>query len=212
MAFRGPLIWPCWPIWGAICNYKKTETYIHLSYTERKNFVLDVANKLASWNDVRLFAECINKVNFNPTIGRPPVDEQAFEQVVSRFEKYLQIVSNNPNCKSKHFGLLIHDNNETEAKKLTDLMKKFHRTGTFWTDLKNIIETPLFVDSELTSMVQLADLCAFALRRYLENQEEELFSIIYKRGDRDRRGRCVGIRHYNGKDPCSCIICSNHKE
>ena len=91
-------------------------------------------------------------------------------------------------------------------------MKKFHRTGTFWTDLKNIIETPLFVDSELTSMVQLADLCAFALRRYLENQEEELFSIIYKRGDRDRRGRCVGIRHYNGKDPCSCIICSNHKE
>ncbi len=60
-------------------------------------------------------------------------------------------------------------------------MKKFHRTGTFWTDLKNIIETPLFVDSELTSMVQLADLCAFALRRYLENQEEELFSIIYKR-------------------------------
>jgi len=193
-------------------NYKKTEAYIHLSYTERKNFVLDVANKLASWNDVRLFAECINKVNFNPTIGRPPVDEQAFEQVVSRFEKYLQIVSNNPNCKSKHFGLLIHDNNETEAKKLTDLMKKFHRTGTFWTDLKNIIETPLFVDSELTSMVQLADLCAFALRRYLENQEEELFSIIYKRGDRDRRGRCVGIRHYNGKDPCSCIICSNHKE
>lgn len=192
-------------------NFEKTRAYIHLSYAERKNFISDVANTLASWNDVRLFAECINKLNFNPTIARLSVAEQAFEQVVSRFEKYLQIISKAP-CKSKHFGLLIHDNNETEAKKLTDLMKKFHHDGTFWTDLKNTIETPLFVDSELTSMVQLADLCAFSIRRYLENQEEELFNIIYKRGDRDKKQRCVGVRHYNGNDPCSCIICNNHKE
>jgi len=193
-------------------NFEKTKAYIHLTYDERKKFVFDVANTLASWNDVRLFAECINKLNFDTSLARLSVDEQAFEQVVSRFEKYLQIFSHNPQCKSKHFGLLIHDNNETEAKKLTDLMKKFHHDGTFWTDLKNTIETPLFVDSELTSMVQLADLCAFSIRRYLENQEEELFNIIYKRGDRDRKHRCVGIRHYNGKEPCSCIICSNHKE
>ncbi len=193
-------------------NFEKTKEYIHLTYAERKNFIFDVANTLASWTDVRLFAECINKLNFNPTIARLSVDEQAFEQVVSRFEKYLQVFSKNPHCESKHFGLLIHDNNETEAKKLTDLMKKFHHDGTFWTDLKNTIETPLFVDSELTSMVQLADLCAFAIRRYLENQEEELFSIIYKRGDRDRKQRCVGIRHYNGNEPCTCIICNNHKD
>lgn len=193
-------------------NFTKTAAYIHLSYDERRSFVKEVATALAGWSDVRLFAECINKVNFNPALARLSVDEQAFEQVVSRFERYLQIYSNNPKCRNQHYGLLIHDNNETEARKLTDLMKKFHIDGTFWLKLKNIIETPLFVNSELTSMVQLADLCAFALRRYLENQEEELFSIIYKRGDRDRNGRCVGIRHYNGKDPCSCEICSNHKD
>lgn len=193
-------------------NFEKTKEYIHLTYTERKNFIFDVANTLASWTDVRLFAEGINKLNFNPTIARLSVDEQAFEQVVSRFEKYLQIISESSSCKSKHYGLLIHDNNDTEAKKLTDLMKKFHHDGTFWTDLKNTIETPLFVDSELTSMVQLADLCAFAIRRYLENQEEELFNIIYKRGDRNRKQRCVGIRHYNGNGPCTCTICNNHKD
>jgi hypothetical protein len=193
-------------------NYAKTTSYIHLTSEERKSFVSDVAHALSGWNDVRLFAECINKLNFDPTIARLSVDEQAFEQVVTRFEKYLQLYSSNPKCNSRHFGLLIHDNNETEARKLTDLMKKFHTNGTFWVKLKNIIETPLFVNSELTSMVQLADLCAYAIRRYLENQEDELFNVIYLRGDRDRSKRCVGIRHYNGKDSCKCIICTNHKD
>ncbi len=46
-------------------------------------------------------------------------------------------------------------------------MKSFYDKGTNWTDLEHIIETPLFVDSELTSLVQIADLCAYAIRRYL---------------------------------------------
>jgi len=79
---------------------------------------------------------------------------------------------------------LIHDNNETVAKKHTVLMKKFHASGTLWTNLKNIIETPLFVDSQLTGMVQIADLCAYALRRYLENNETELFDLVFQRADR----------------------------
>ena len=44
-------------------NFEKTKAYIHLSYDERKKFVFEVAKTLSSWNDVRLFAECINKLN-----------------------------------------------------------------------------------------------------------------------------------------------------
>ncbi len=33
-------------------------------------------------------------------------------------------------------------------------------------------------------MVQISDLYSFALRRYLENNEEELFNLIYQRADR----------------------------
>lgn len=71
------------------------------------------------------------------------VDEQAFEQVVSRFEQYLQNISMG---KKTNHGLLIHDNNQTVALKHTMLMKDFHNKGTLWTSIKNIIETPLFVD------------------------------------------------------------------
>src|SRR5690606_35324162 len=118
---------------------------------------------------------------------------QALEQVVSRFQQYLSIVGNN----GRTHGLLVHDNNESVAKKHTTLMRDFHTKGTLWTSIDNIIETPLFVDSSLTRMVQVADLCAFALRRYVENGEVSLFRKIFKRADR-YKGRAVGIRHFAG--------------
>ena len=109
----------------------------------------------------------------------------------------------------KKYGLLIHDNNETVSKRLTELMKQFHRKGTFWTDITNIIETPLFVDSQLTGMIQIADICSYALRRYLENGERELFDLIYKRADR-KDNIVVGVRHFTVQN-CDCAICSSHR-
>ena len=53
------------------------------------------------------------------------------------------------------------------------LPKTFLYKGTLWTRIEHVIETPMFVDSQMTSMVQLADLCAYAIRRYLENPETQ---------------------------------------
>lgn len=108
------------------------------------------------------------------------------------------------------YGLLIHDNNETVAKRHTELMKKFHQAGTLWTGVKSIVETPLFVDSQLTSMVQIADLCAYALRRYLENNEDEIFSLVFQRADR-KDGIAVGVRHFTSPS-CLCKICGAHRK
>ena len=105
------------------------------------------------------------------------------------------------------YGLLIHDNNETVSKKHTELMKRFHKQGTLWTSIKHIIETPLYVNSELTGMVQIADLCAFALRRFFENQETDIFDRIKPRID-SHRGKMVGVRHFTGQ-ACNCEICSS---
>jgi hypothetical protein len=109
-----------------------------------------------------------------------------------------------------HFGILVHDNNPTIAQKHTELMRQYHRKGTFWTTVKNLIETPLFVDSQLTSMIQMADVCSFVLRRYLENQETDLFNLIFQRADR-KNGATVGVRHFS-LSTCSCQICSSHKK
>ena len=189
-------------------NYKKTEAYVHLTYAERQQCISDVARCVSEWGFARVFAECIDKVHFDPGRTASTVDEQALEQVVSRFERFLQLVGTAGG--RQNFGLLIHDNNETVARKHTELMKQFHKTGTLWTKLKHIIETPLFVDSELTRMVQIADLCSYAMRRYLENKETELFHLIFDRADR-KDGFVVGVRHFSNPK-CACLICRAHRK
>ena len=88
-------------------------------------------------------------------------------------------------------------------------MKTFHEKGTVWKNISHIIETPLFVNSKLTGMIQIADLCAYALRRYLENNETYLFDLVFERADiKDQRR--VGIRHFPGSG-CHCKICQSHK-
>lgn len=186
-------------------NYRQTEGYIHLSYNERRNLMTQVAQCVSEWGFARLFAECVDKVHFDPSKTTQSIDEQCFEQVVSRFEQYLQIIGKGECC-----GLLIHDNNPTVAKRHTELMKRFHQKGTVWTTIKNLIETPLFVDSQLTSMVQIADVCAYALRRYLENNDEELFDLVFQRADR-KDEVVVGVRHFS-KPGCSCRICCAHRK
>lgn len=131
---------------------------------------------------------------------------QAFEQVVSRFEQYLESIRGEES--GPNYALLIHDNNETVNIRHSQLMRKFHRDGTLWTSIRNIIEKPLFVDSSLTDMVQMADLCGYALRRYCENGEEGLFKEIFKRADR-KSGKAVGLRHFS-EPTCTCTICDEH--
>ena len=169
---------------------------------------MDIADCMSRWGFARLFAECIDKVHFDPARAGRSVDEQAFEQVVSRYQQYLQAISDGSDQKA--FGLLIHDNNQTVARKHTELMKSFHRSGTLWTQINNIVETPFFVDSQLTGMVQIADLCSYGLRRYLENEESEIFDKIFERADR-RGGSVVGVRHFTDRS-CTCKICGQHRQ
>lgn len=185
-------------------TYAHTAAYIHLTFAERTKMVQEVADLIGSWDRARLFAESIDKTHFNSSTSQRSIGEQAFEQVVSRFEQYMVKATGSDN-----FGLLVHDNNETVAKKHTALMRQFHLNGTLWTQIKRIIDTPLFVNSSLTSMVQMADLCAYALRRYFENGEVDLFRRVFRRADRVK-GTVVGIRHFTDMK-CGCEVCKAHK-
>lgn len=185
-------------------NYRQTEAYIHLTYNERIAFNQELADWVGNWSFSRLFAECINKIHFDTARAQQTVDELALEQLVSGFEQYMKIVSKSSKH-SKFFGVLIHDNNDTVTRKHTKLKKKFHQYGTLWTTKEHIIETPFFVNSELTSLVQIADLCCFTLRRYFENNETYLINRIQSRFDR-KNGKIVGIRHFTD-DNYQCMIC-----
>lgn len=190
-------------------TYRQTNCYIHLTLDQRIKFVEEIACTIGNWGFARLFAECIDKIYFDPSKNKrgQRIDEQAFEQIVSRFEQFLQITEKTNGA--KNYGLIIHDNNETVAKRHTDLMKAYHKNGTLWTQVDNIIETPLFVNSQLTSMIQIVDVCAYGLRRYVENNEDKIFNHIFKRADR-KDAIVVGVRHFTNKRNCTCYICNAH--
>ncbi|MEI6218412.1 MAG: DUF3800 domain-containing protein [bacterium] len=188
-------------------NYTQTAAYTHLTRTERIALVQEFAACIAGWRFARLFAECVDKAHFVAQVRGKSVDEQAFEQIVSRFEQYLQNMGRPAG--DTRYGLLIHDNNQTVARRHTELMKRFHASGTLWTGINSLIETPLFVDSQLTGMIQVADLCGYALRRYLENDETPLFDQVFQRADRVGN-TVVGVRHFT-KLACTCRICAAHR-
>ncbi len=185
-------------------TYRKSEAYTHLTLSERSAFLKELADLIGGWGNTRLFSESIDKTSFGTTPPLIPPREEAFTHVVNRFERYLVDVGGQHNV-----GLLAHDHDETSADRLTQLMRQFHASGTMWNRITRIIETPFFVDSRLTVGVQLADLCAYAIRRYCENGETDLFNRIYPRAHRVA-GHVVGLRHYVKGRQCSCIICSNH--
>lgn len=195
--------------------YVKTADYIHLTYAQRTCLLQELADEIGSWTDARLFAEAVDKASMPPCAD---IFEKAFEQVVTRFHTFLVKWESGrlhqgggvSTTSVDNYGLLIQDNNQTVAKNITALMRRFHVRGTLWAKVERIIETPLFVDSSLTSMVQMADLCAYATRRFCENGDPDLFDRIFGRFDQ-AKGKVVGIRHYVGAKNCTCKVCIAHK-
>lgn len=185
-------------------DFQRISNYTHLTLKERRQAIYDIAELISKWDVVRLFAECIDTDNFDPTRNPRSINEQAFEEIVSRFEYYLQTSQ----FHTPHHGLIIHDNNDSVAKSHSELMESFLSHGTLWTHISHIIETPMFVDSELTYMIQMADICAYAIRRYLENSEDELFDLVFQRAFRHGKN-VMSVRHFT-PHACTCKICRPH--
>lgn len=191
---------------AAKLNYRKTDAYVHLTLNDRSKILAELANIIGGWHDARLFAEVTDKQHVYAVPHQYTPFEFSFTELVQRFEYFLR--HRGKSLDANLYGLLIQDNNPTIAHRLTAMMRRFHAQGTRWASIDHIIETPLFVDSHLTSMVQMADLCGYAIRRFFENSETDLFNRIYSRFDRVGTS-VVGIRHYTATG-CTCKVCHDH--
>lgn len=183
-------------------EFLRYEPYIHLTRTERSDFLRAIADLVGSWADVTLFGESIDKSAALRHAFRTPPEEAAFEQVVTRYEAWL--------AQQGRLGLIVYDRNETVSNRLVGLVEGFRNRGTLWRSIHHLVEQPFFVESHLTPMIQLADLAAYAVRRYCEKSETDLFDRIYPRFHR-QGGHVVGLRHFTGRGiACACRICTEH--
>lgn len=183
---------------GYLTRYwRQTDAFVHLTRDERERLVVESLAVAAGHSTDRLFlfGEAISKPHLSTTIE--PVRE-AFTQLVTRFEFFLR-------KRRGEYGMLIVDYDRNKELRFVKLLSRFQRQGGPWADIDHVIEAPYFVESTTNAGIQLADLCSYALRRYLENQEGERFLPLLPRFYQTPTG-LHGLRHFT-RASCVCEIC-----
>ena len=167
----------------------------------RKQIILKVLTILsAAYPDIVTFACAVHKNSFS---GQDPV-LKAFEDISSRFDFFLQRISPGKNGEK---GLIILDKSGYESG-LQNLAANFREKGNQWgNQLRRIVDTPLFVDSQASRIVQLADHVAYSVFRRYNASDLTYFDPIENRFDKD--GAIMhGLVHLQlYKKDCTCPAC-----
>lgn len=198
-------------------RFKSTEPFVHLSRLERSRLLEKALDLVGAHEGIRLFGEAVSKVHPGVITGNIDPVSQAFEQVVSRFDAYLKRrddwkLQRSPR-RSIDNGLLVLDQDYSTEATIFKQFRGYRRDGHPWGKMRHVIDVPFFASSEHVCGLQLVDICAYAVRRYLDtnavsgSHEERNFQRIYHKFDRDNLGKLHGLRHYVSAGSCNCQIC-----
>jgi hypothetical protein len=198
-------------------KYRKTAPFIHLTRAERSRLLGDALDLVGGHDGIHLFAEAIAKNH--PAVVAQHVDpvQQAFTQMVSRFDAFLQRRHRwklaRTSRASMDNGLLVLDEDHSTESDLRNRFDAFREYGHPWGQLRHVIDVPFFASSQQLGGLQLADVCVYALRRYLDtdaipdSHEEYNFLRVFHRFDRENAGKLHGLRHFVPAGSCNCLIC-----
>ena len=137
--------------------------------------------------------------------------------MVSRFDAFLKCrdewkLKNSPR-RTIDNGLLVLDNDYSTEASIVSQFRDYRQQGHPWGRLLHVIDVPFFAASDRVCGLQLVDICAYAVGRYLDknalagSHEERNFQRIFQRFDRDNLGRLHGLRHCVQAGTCGCLIC-----
>lgn len=175
-------------IWGKYCR------------PERKKALQDVLKIVTqTYANSVCFACAVHKDSFP---NEDPV-LKAYEDVSSRFNMYLESQDSK--------GIIVIDKSSYENS-LQKLTTTFRDEGNRWgSQLRSIIEVPLFVDSKSCRIIQLADHISYAVFRRYNANDLTYFNII--EGKIYQRDNVYhGLAHLQTYNPnCSCPACATRK-
>jgi len=142
---------------------------------ERTQAIID-ALELIDGKHYKIFASVVHKEFISPKDSM----KSTFEQLITRFDHFLSRERTYFNNNQR--GIVIFDKSNKEAP-IQKLAHEFQHIGHESGTLKNMSEVPVFVDSEMTRLIQLADLVAYGLFRYFEKDDDRFYSVIEKKFD-----------------------------
>jgi len=145
----------------------------HVTVVEREKAISDaliIGVRQRFPKNVRLFSSVIEKANFS---GQD-IAQVAFEQLSSRFDQYLRRLHLQGNTQR---GLIVFDKCATE-RRIQTLAREFKTLGHSFGKTRNFSEVPVFVDSQASRLIQLADLVAYSIFRHYEHDDSKFYDII----------------------------------
>jgi hypothetical protein len=140
----------------------------------REALIMDILSLVPADRNIRLFASVIAK----SAAENIDISGDLFTQVASRFDMYLGRIYRKGRNKEPQRGIVIFDKSIKEPT-IQRLSHAFTHTGHQWGKrLNNFAEVPLFLDSKMSRLIQLADLIAYSVFRYFEFNDDKYFSVI----------------------------------
>jgi hypothetical protein len=183
---------------------RREDPWKNLSIDEARGVLKSLLKVVGgSYRTTRLFACAIHKKSLR---GRDPV-EMAFEDLCKRFDFFLDRLRADGDPQR---GLIVLDKTTRETS-LQKLSKEFRKVGTRWGALKNIADTPFFVDSKASRMVQIADHVAYAVFRRYNSGDAQYMDLIAHRFDAVD-GIIHGLAHKHADTAaCTCPGCLSRR-
>ncbi len=183
---------------------RRSQPWKRLNQEEARGTIKSVLAVLANaYESARAFACVVHKASYP---NQDPM-EVAFEDLCSRFDRYLQRLRSSGDVQR---GLVILDKSAHETT-LQQMSVEFRTLGTTWGVIRNLADTPLFVDSRASRVVQLADHVAYAVFRRYQAGDTQYLDIIARKFDSED-GVVHGLAHKEiGNPGCMCIACLSRR-
>lgn len=179
----------------------KSEPWKSMAKAEKIDTICRVLQVLKNaYDSTSVFAVAVEK--------RPTTRDSmliAYERVSQLFNNHLERDSNVPDR-----GIVILDDTSYETG-LQDLAVEIRRTGNRkGSQNRSIVEIPMFVDSKVSRIVQLADHIAYAVFRRYNFMDYRYFSEIEGRFI-FKENLCYSLGHVTNKQDCTCPACLTRK-
>ena len=175
-----------------------------LTQDEARGTIKSVLGVLAgAYESARACACVAHKASYPK---RDPM-EVAFEDLCSRFDHYLQRLRKSGSVQR---GLVILEKSAHETT-LQRMSVEFRTLGTSWGVIKNLVDTPLFVDCRASRVIQLADHVSYAVYRRYQAGDTQYLDLIGNKFDSED-GIVHGLAHKEPGNPdCMCIACLSRR-
>ena len=198
-----PVLFHASPLRGG-ANARLEEPWNRLTVEQRRDLKNRVYDIIRNRQGV-LFACAVEKEL--ASIRSEDPYELAFEDLVSRFDKFLSRLNRQADIDGREpqRGLVVLAQSNYQQT-IALLAQRMSQQGTRWGSLHNIADVPLFAPAQDTRLLQYADFCANAIYGNYHGGLSGDFNRIASRFDRDSRV-IHGLAHLTTDNLCSCLAC-----